>query len=201
LKAELGKIYRGLGQVFQQLGDHDLSVENLHEAERLFEEALKWDGWSKMDRADIEEDVATSIFQSGDRAATRAQLERVKQTLGTDKGEPGDDGAELPAWYYLPLGKVELLYGYIAMAENKPVDGLYYFASAYAFFTRFSDTAVEKNLMLDHVFRRYLSEKPFSEISQLMTALDQRLLEQNCKIHDVNVTPFVENLKKLTGIS
>jgi hypothetical protein len=189
-----------MGRAYCSLGDVERSEEYSKRAIEQFNKALKWSGWSKVGRADVEEDIAEAFFDMGDQNSARAQLEKVRNSLLTEINQSKQLGTEAPNWYYLTFGKVERLSSQISMVEGRLDEGLYGFATAYACFHLFSPSTIDKTQMLDNVFRQYLSDTSFGKLEELVGNLEKRISKQDCKINNVDVIPFIKDLKELIGL-
>jgi tetratricopeptide (TPR) repeat protein len=202
LNAELGKVHRSLGRLYTQKGDLKLGIPYFREAEKRIKESLTWTKWNIAEKADVMEDLAEVYFLTGDQAEALRKLDEIWELLGDAcRLEPGDKPTStgIPNRYYLPLGKVERLQGEMAMENREYLDGLKHFATAYAYFERYSKTAVEKNKMTETIYSKFLNRLPSGEQRQVMRALRAWMHSYQSKIGGISVQEFLDGLGRLVG--
>jgi tetratricopeptide (TPR) repeat protein len=199
-KAEAAKVNRSLGRLYSRQGGLVLGIPYYRESEQLFRDALKNEKWNLSEKADITEDLAEVYFCMGDLQAANKCLSEVVSLLGADNqllpGKPVTN-PDVPNRVYLPLGKVERLKGEMAADKEDYLKALQHFTLAYAYFERFSETAVEKNRMTQTLYGTFLSRLPSSQQRDLMRGLREWLKPFDSQIGDVSVKSFVDALGRL----
>ena len=198
LLSEQGRAHRDLGHVFMELEDREEMMGHYGRARRKLEEALE----HKLDpvnRADILEDLAEVLFFSGDEEGAKEKMTDIEELIGDEylirpeKEAPPD---HLPPEYFAPLGKVEMLRGQIAFEHDEREKGIEHYVLAYAYFARFSPDAVEKDMLLDYLYKR-LRELPVDRQKALMDTLRERTAEYQT---GVDVESFIRDLEDLLGV-
>jgi tetratricopeptide (TPR) repeat protein len=179
LYAEQGRLYRLLGHIAYQLeGDARKGVTYFRQSKEYLERAFQTEA-SKVNKADIRQDLAEGCFLSGDDSAAQEQLQAAEDLIGPEHrivpGQPAPK-EELPNEYFRPLGKIERLRGDMAFAQEQFEAGLQHYTLAYAYFMRFSPEAVEKDKILESLYR-HLRDLPV-EHQQSLVEMVRRSIQQ-----------------------
>ncbi len=203
LYAELGRVYRDLGRVTSQMRGFGEAATYYRQAERQFNLALQtWEHPEAViaERADTLQDLAEVLFALGDKAAVQETLKRIEASIGEDYLISPDQqkvpGEGLLAQYFSPLGKVEMLRGQLAWAEEKFEEYVQHFVIAYAYFVHFSAEAVEKATMVEYLYN-HLFDQPLARQQALMNNIRIWVANHN---FGVDVNPFIQALEDLLGV-
>jgi hypothetical protein len=199
LYAEQGRIHRELGHIVTQLEGSKKGLVYYRESERHLRGILETAEWGKVDRADILEDLAEVLFVSGDNAGVQQCLTEIEELMGPDhRIVPGEQtpGEELPHEHFAPLGKAEMLRGQMAFAQGQSEKGLQHYVLAYAYLARFSPDAVEKDTLLEYLYKR-LRDLPIDRQQALMDSVRAWVHQYD---PGVDVGSFVQTLDDLMGV-
>jgi tetratricopeptide (TPR) repeat protein len=199
LIAEQGRVYRELGHVVRELEGLEDGLVYYRQGEGHLRSALEATVWGEVEQADIVQDLAEVLFFSGDSPAARKCLAEIEGMLGPEHQiVPGKHLPDetLPREPFAPLGKVEMTRGQMAFAEGKVEEGLRHYMLAYAYLMRFSPDAVEKDVLLDYLYKR-LRDMPVERQRALMESV-----RAWTKQHDmgVDISSFVQTLEDLLGV-
>lgn len=199
LQAEQGRTYRELGHVIRRLEGSEKALIEYRQSETRLKLALESQRWGAVERSDILQDLAETLFFSGDEAAARRCLAQVEELIGFEYHIiPGEHlpPENLPRDPFAPLGKVEMMRGQMAFAREQPEEGLKHYIMAYAYFVHFSPDAVEKDTLLEYLYRR-LRDMPIEGQRALMASARSWGLQ-----HDtgVDIGSFMQTLEDLLGV-
>jgi tetratricopeptide (TPR) repeat protein len=201
LRTNFGKVKREQGRLLL------LTEEGMEKAQVFFQKSL--DDLQKaleavvdpISKADILQDIAWLRFLWGNIEDAEAHLDKIEAMVGeTYLLKPGMDPEEktLPTQYYWPLGKAERLRGEIYITTGRYFEGLKRFLFAYAYFSRFSEDAVEKNMLIDTVYKR-IKKLPDGEQRRLLEDLRKWSADNGGCIGGVNLSTFLKLLTNLLG--
>jgi tetratricopeptide (TPR) repeat protein len=195
--SELGRTYRDMGNLLKRQGEGEEALRNYHEARRMFERVLSWER-PVVERANILEDLAETLYMAGDEAGANSVVQEAEKLIGPEyRIIPGErlpaDG--LPTQGFSPLGKIELLRGQMAFGHNRFEEGIQRFLLAYAYFRHFSPEAVEVDTLIRYLYGR-LQRLPAPELRSLMDLVHQIVSEQD---FGVDVRSYASILEDLLG--
>jgi tetratricopeptide (TPR) repeat protein len=199
LRAEQGRVYRDLGHVVKQLEGLEEGLIHYRQSESQLRLVLEATEWGKIDRADTLQDLAETLFSSGDKEAARQCLVEVEELIGPEhRIVPGEHipGEELPHEHFAPLGKVEMTRGQMAFAQGQLEEGLRHYVLGYAYFVRFSPDAVEKDTLLEYLYNRL---RDLSVERQQVLVESIRTWAQQYDT-GVDIESFVQTLEDLLGV-
>jgi tetratricopeptide (TPR) repeat protein len=199
LIAEQGRVYRELGHVVRELEGLEEGLVYYRQGEGHLRSALEATVWGEVEQADIVQDLAEVLFFSGDSPAARKYLAEIEEMLGSEHHiVPGEHLPDetLPREPFAPLGKVEMTRGQMAFAEGRVEEGIQHYMLAYAYLMRFSPDAVEKDALLDYLYKR-LRDIPVERQRVLMESVRVRARQQDT---GVDISSFVQTLEDLLGV-
>jgi tetratricopeptide (TPR) repeat protein len=199
LRAEQGRAYRELGRILTQLEGPEEGMVCYRQSERHLRGALEATGWGKVDRADVLQDLAEVLFVTGDKDGAQQCLMEIEELIGPEyRILPGEQmpGEELPHDQFAPLGKVEMTRGQMAFAQGQLEQGLQHYVLAYAYFARFSPDAVEKDTLLEYLYK-HLRDLPAERQQALLESVRAWVGQYD---PDTDVGSFVLTLDDLLGV-
>ncbi|HDD23814.1 MAG TPA: tetratricopeptide repeat protein, partial [Chloroflexi bacterium] len=200
LRAEQGRLQRDLGHAVRVLEGAEKSMAHYTSSARLLRDALNLDGWNPVEKADAQQDLAETLFFSGDEVGAEECLEQIKRSLDEDIVTLSEKAApQIPNEYYLPLAKVEMTHGQIAFMHGKEAEGLQRFLQAYVYFTLFSPDAVEKDALLEYLYKRMRDLTVVQQRDLMEKVRDRAFQSQLQDKFGVNVESFVRDLGDLLG--
>lgn len=205
LADDRGTVYAELGRVLREMGKVTSLTGRVQEAEDFYQDShhklmLTLEGdLAKVDRADVQQDLAELQAVQGAYQRAKDTLEQVEATVGpTYLIEPGKAVPKptLPSEYFLPLGKAARLRGKMSFEQGDDEQALKQFVVAYAYFHRFSAETPEKDQMLDLVY---------DKLTGLEIQLQRRLVTQTREWAEQqdfwdDVKGFTDTLRDLTGM-
>jgi tetratricopeptide (TPR) repeat protein len=199
LRAEQGRVYRELGHIVRRLEGAEEGLGYYLQSERQLRRALEAKEWGALEKADTLQDIAETLFFSGDEKTARKRLQQIEELIGeAHRIIPGERVPEpdAPHEHFAPLGKVEMTRGQMAFTRGDPEQGLQHYILAYAYLMHFSTDAVEKDTLLEYLYNR-LRILPIERQQALLASISAWIQE-----HDtgVDVEPFVQTLKSLLGV-
>ncbi len=203
LKAEQGRLHRDLGHAMRVLKETRKSTAYYTSSARLLREALNLDGWNPIEKADAQQDLAETLFFSGDEQGARESLEQIGELLDVDISALSEESiSQIPNEYFLPLAKAEMTWGQMAFmrGEKGEKEGLQRFLQAYVYFTLFSPDAVEKDRLLEYLYKRMRNLSVARQRALVETVRDQGFQKQIQDKFGVNVESFVRDLGDLLGV-
>jgi tetratricopeptide (TPR) repeat protein len=157
LYAEQGCLYRDLGRLRKKFEGIEAALPVFHNGSRALDRALESDQISGAGRVDILEDLGEVRFLSGD---VEGAMECIKEAeaLIPDAYRieiEETDGETIEQEYYASLAKLEMLRGQMAFEEQGAFEGvLQHYLLADIYFKRFSPEAIERDKLVEYVYRR-----------------------------------------------
>ena len=200
MKAELGKIHRGIGKIMLAQGlPKEKYIPVLQKGEKYFRETLNSRRWIDAERADIREDLAELLYVMGNHDAALKELINVENDIQcVAKLEPGQEvQSQINGWISLPLGKAEGLRFKIAMENTKYAEAMEHFIFAYIYYYRYSEHAHQIQHLVETLFDRYWSQMEDADRIKCLDHVDDFVGSFNGQIGGVDVKDLVDRLRLL----